>query len=85
MDESQLALTRMPKKYRRGRQTLICTDSAGGTHDFVALVRPAGTVAVLLGRRGDHRGDPPARAEVSGIGLEGVVAATPHAVCGRTR
>lgn len=36
VDESQLALPRMPKKYRRERQTLIRTDSAGGTHDFFA-------------------------------------------------
>ncbi|AXI87124.1 hypothetical protein SAM9427_15595 [Streptomyces sp. ETH9427] len=28
MDESQLALTQLPKKYRRGRQTLMRTDSA---------------------------------------------------------
>ncbi|MFI7202519.1 transposase [Streptomyces massasporeus] len=32
---TQLALAQMPKKYPRGRQTLIRTDSAGGTHDFV--------------------------------------------------
>ncbi|KFG71650.1 hypothetical protein FM21_33300 [Streptomyces mutabilis] len=33
---AQLALEQMPEKYRRGRRTLICTGSAGGTHDFVA-------------------------------------------------
>ncbi|GGK28326.1 hypothetical protein GCM10011583_70390 [Streptomyces camponoticapitis] len=33
---AQLALAQLPKKYRRGRRTLIRTDSAGGTHDFVA-------------------------------------------------
>ncbi len=33
---AQLALAQLPKKYRRGRQTLIRTDSAGGTHDFVS-------------------------------------------------
>ncbi len=32
---TQLALAQLPKKYRRGRRTLIRTDSAGGTHDFV--------------------------------------------------
>ncbi|NJQ14367.1 IS1380 family transposase [Streptomyces bohaiensis] len=32
---TQLALAQLPKKYRRGRKTLIRTDSAGGTHDFV--------------------------------------------------
>jgi hypothetical protein len=30
------ALAQLPGAYRRGRQTLIRTDSAGGTHDLVA-------------------------------------------------
>ncbi|MEU9044610.1 MULTISPECIES: IS1380 family transposase [unclassified Kitasatospora] len=30
-----LALTQLPKTYRRGRRTLIRTDSGGGTHAFV--------------------------------------------------
>ncbi len=29
-------LAQLPNRYRRGFQTLIHTDSAGGTHDFVA-------------------------------------------------
>ena len=33
---AQLALAQLPKRYRRGRQTLIRTDSAGGSHDFVS-------------------------------------------------
>lgn len=33
---AQLALAQLPKKYRRGRQTLIRTDSGGGTHEFTA-------------------------------------------------
>ncbi|MEU6547008.1 IS1380 family transposase [Streptomyces sp. NPDC046859] len=33
---AQLALAQLPKKCRRGRQTLIRCDSAGGTHEFVA-------------------------------------------------
>ncbi|MEU9015064.1 transposase [Streptomyces sp. NPDC048479] len=33
---AQLALAQLPKKYRRERQTLIRTDSGGGTHEFVA-------------------------------------------------
>ncbi|GED90798.1 hypothetical protein TNCT6_78830 [Streptomyces sp. 6-11-2] len=37
-----LALAQLPKKYRRGRQTLIRTDSAGGTHDFVAWLARRG-------------------------------------------
>ncbi|SCF89296.1 Transposase DDE domain group 1 [Streptomyces sp. MnatMP-M27] len=32
----------MPKKYRRGRQTLIRTDSAGWTHEFVAWLAKRG-------------------------------------------
>ncbi|MCX5555285.1 IS1380 family transposase [Streptomyces sp. NBC_00038] len=39
---TQLALAQLPKKYRRGRQTLIRTDSAGGTHDFVAWLAQRG-------------------------------------------
>ncbi|OKJ89744.1 IS1380 family transposase [Streptomyces sp. CB02400] len=39
---ARLALTQLPKKYRRGRQTLIRTDSAGGTHDFVAWLAKRG-------------------------------------------
>lgn len=35
-------LAQLPKKYRRGRQTLIRTDSAGGTHDFVAWLSQQG-------------------------------------------
>ncbi|MFH9826447.1 transposase [Streptomyces bobili] len=31
-----------PKKYRRGRRTLICTDSAAGTHDFVSWLAKRG-------------------------------------------
>ncbi|WP_395297013.1 IS1380 family transposase [Kitasatospora hibisci] len=32
---AHVALAQLPKKYRRGRRTLIRTDSAGGTHDFL--------------------------------------------------
>ena len=32
---TRMALAQLPKKYRRGRRTLIRTDSAGGTHDFL--------------------------------------------------
>ncbi|MBZ6100945.1 IS1380 family transposase [Streptomyces olivaceus] len=39
---AQLALAQLPKKYRRGRRTLIRTDSAGGTHDFVAWLARRG-------------------------------------------
>jgi Transposase DDE domain group 1 len=39
---TRLALAQLPKKYRRGRQTLIRTDSAGGTHDFVSWLAKRG-------------------------------------------
>ncbi|MGC9381244.1 IS1380 family transposase [Streptomyces sp. MH13] len=39
---AQLVLAQLPKKYRRGRRTLIRTDSAGGTHDFVAWLARRG-------------------------------------------
>ncbi|CAG6391172.1 IS1380 family transposase [Streptomyces cocklensis] len=39
---AQLALAQLPKRYRRGRQTLIRTDSAGGTHEFVAWLAKRG-------------------------------------------
>lgn len=39
---AQMALAQLSKKYRRGRRTLIRTDSAGGTHDFVAWLAQRG-------------------------------------------
>ncbi len=39
---AQLALAQLPKTYRRGRQTLIRTDSGGGTHEFVAWLAQRG-------------------------------------------
>jgi hypothetical protein len=35
IEAARLALAQLPKKFRRGRQTLIRTDSGGGTHEFV--------------------------------------------------
>jgi hypothetical protein len=35
IEAARLALAQLPKKYRRGRQTLIRTDSGGGTHEFL--------------------------------------------------
>jgi hypothetical protein len=32
---TQMSLAQLPKRYRRGRRTLIRTDSGGGTHEFV--------------------------------------------------
>ena len=39
---ARLALDQLPKKYRRGRRTLIRCDSAGGTHQFVAWLAQRG-------------------------------------------
>jgi Transposase DDE domain group 1 len=39
---AQIALAQLPKHYRRGRQTLIRTDSGGGTHEFVAWLAQRG-------------------------------------------
>ncbi|MGJ5897811.1 IS1380 family transposase [Streptomyces niveiscabiei] len=39
---TRLALAQLPGKYRRGRRTLIRTDSAGGTHEFVAWLARRG-------------------------------------------
>lgn len=36
IEAARLALAQLPRQYRRGRQTLIRTDSGGGTHAFVA-------------------------------------------------
>lgn len=67
---TQLALAQLPKKYRRGRRTLIRTELRGRHPRLRRLARPARTVAVLLGRHDGHRARPPARAEGSGIGLD---------------
>jgi DDE family transposase len=39
---ARLALAQLPHKHRRGRRTLIRTDSAGGTHAFVAWLTRRG-------------------------------------------
>ncbi|MFE7898181.1 transposase [Streptomyces sp. NPDC057424] len=59
----RLALAQPPKKYRRGRQTLIRTDSVGAAPTTSSPGFPARTLALLLRRHGDHRRDPPARTE----------------------
>lgn len=35
IETARLALAQLPRKFRRGRRTLIRTDSAGGTHKFL--------------------------------------------------
>jgi hypothetical protein len=42
IETTQLALAQLPKKHRRGRSTLIRTDSAGGTHEFLAWLTQRG-------------------------------------------
>ncbi len=39
---ARLALAQLPKHHRRGRRTLIRTDSGGGTHEFVAWLSARG-------------------------------------------
>lgn len=39
---ASLALAQLPKPFRRGRRTLVRTDSAGGTHAFVAWLAARG-------------------------------------------
>jgi hypothetical protein len=39
---TQLALAQLPKRFRRGRRTLIRTDSGGGTHEFVNRIAARG-------------------------------------------
>jgi hypothetical protein len=42
IEATRLALAQLPKRLRRGRQTLIRTDSGGGTHEFVASLAQRG-------------------------------------------
>ncbi|MFJ8715100.1 IS1380 family transposase [Streptomyces violaceus] len=42
IEATKLALAQLPKRLRRGRQTLIRTDSGGGTHEFVAWLTRRG-------------------------------------------
>jgi hypothetical protein len=42
IEATRLALAQLPKRLRRGRQTLIRTDSGGGTHEFVAWLAKRG-------------------------------------------
>ncbi len=42
IEAARLALAQLPKTYRRGRHTLIRTDSGGGTHEFVAWLAQRG-------------------------------------------
>jgi len=39
---TRIALAQLPKQHRRGRSTLVRTDSAGGTHEFVGWLAQRG-------------------------------------------
>lgn len=39
---TRMALAQLPKRYQRGRRMLIRTDSAGGSHDFLAWLTTRG-------------------------------------------
>ncbi|GHC43846.1 hypothetical protein GCM10010507_18380 [Streptomyces cinnamoneus] len=45
IETTRLALAQLPTHLRRGRQTLIRTDSAGGTHAFLDWLTAAGHAA----------------------------------------
>jgi hypothetical protein len=50
IETTQLALAQLPKALRRGRKTLIRTDSAGGTHAFLDwLSRPGRWLSYSVG------------------------------------
>ncbi|MFE6337690.1 IS1380 family transposase [Streptomyces sp. NPDC057798] len=50
IETAQLALAQLPKHLRRGRKTLIRTDSAGGTHAFLDwLSRPGRWLSYSVG------------------------------------
>ncbi|MFI6986730.1 IS1380 family transposase [Embleya sp. NPDC050154] len=50
IEVTRQALAQVPKRHRRGRNTLIRTDSAGGTHEFLAwLSRPGRWLSYSVG------------------------------------
>lgn len=50
IETAQLALAQLPRALRRGRQTLIRTDSGGGTHSFLdRLSRPGRWLSYSVG------------------------------------
>jgi len=47
---ARLALARLPRRLRRGHRTLIRTDSAGGTHEFLTwLTTPGRSLSYSVG------------------------------------
>jgi hypothetical protein len=50
IETAQLALAQLPQRLRRGRQTLIRTDSGGGTHAFLDwLSKPGRRLSYSVG------------------------------------
>ncbi|MFD8079210.1 IS1380 family transposase [Streptomyces sp. NPDC059718] len=50
IEAARLALAQLPKVFRRGRKTVIRTDSGGGTHEFVAwLAQPGRWLSYSVG------------------------------------
>ncbi len=64
-----LALTQLPKSYRRGRRTLIRTDSRAAPR-VRGLARETRPVAVVLGRHDHHRRNPPGRTQGAARGMD---------------
>ncbi|MFF3336401.1 IS1380 family transposase [Streptomyces sp. NPDC002888] len=55
IETAQLALAQLPKRLRRGRQTLIRTDSGGGTHAFLDwLSKPGRWLSYSVGMTITH-------------------------------
>lgn len=52
IETARLALAQLPQRLRRGRQTLIRTDSGGGTHAFLEWQRLSLEIPVVAGARG---------------------------------
>lgn len=69
IEAARLALAQLPKKYRRGRQTLIRCDPAVAPMSS-GLDRGAWEVAVVLGRDDHHRCHPPGRLEGPRVGVD---------------
>ena len=68
---TQLALAQLPKKYRRGRRTLIRTDSGGGTHEFVAWLAQRGRWLSYSVGMTITDADPPGRTQGPDLGVDG--------------
>ncbi|WP_093803855.1 IS1380 family transposase [Streptomyces sp. Wb2n-11] len=76
---ARLALAQLPKHYRRGRQTLIRTDSAGGTREFVSWLARRGrwlsysVGMTVTGQVHEHVLKTPAQAWTPAVGTDGSV------------